>query len=242
MSILRKLKSNISSYLRSLGYELHKIEYRIRDERLKTLWLENLGIKTVLDIGANEGQFARYIHNILPEAMIYSFEPLQDCYEVLNTNLSSLSRFRAFNLALGAETGEVSINRSNFSQCSSLLPMLELHEESFPISKGSWEEKIKVVRLDDIASELTLEKPLLIKMDVQGLEDRVIAGGIEVIKEADILIVELSTTPLYQNQLLFDEMYALIKQMGFKYQGNLVQLHSPNDGKILQIDGIFVRD
>jgi hypothetical protein len=79
-------------------------------------------------------------------------------------------------------------------------------------------------------------------MDVQGLEDRVIAGGIEVIKEADILIVELSTTPLYQNQLLFDEMYTLIKQMGFKYQGNLVQLHSPNDGKILQIDGIFVRD
>ncbi|MFM6082296.1 MAG: FkbM family methyltransferase, partial [Dolichospermum sp.] len=80
--------------LRLMGYELSKIEYVIRAERQKTLWLENCGIKTVLDIGANEGQFAKYINQILPEAMIYSFEPLPDCHEKLVTNSSNIKKFQ----------------------------------------------------------------------------------------------------------------------------------------------------
>src|SRR2546421_11897610 len=36
---------------------------------------------TVLDIGASHGQFAREILRAFPDANIYSFEPIPECYE-----------------------------------------------------------------------------------------------------------------------------------------------------------------
>lgn len=42
----------------------------------KHLWLTNLNINTVVDIGAHEGEFAAKIRGILPTASILSFEPL----------------------------------------------------------------------------------------------------------------------------------------------------------------------
>jgi FkbM family methyltransferase len=240
MNPVNFIKSLILKSLRLMGYELSKIEYVLRAEKQKTLWLENYGIKTVIDIGANEGQFAKYINQILPKAMIYSFEPLPDCHEKLLVNSSTIQKFQSFNIALGDCSGKININRSNFSQSSSLLPMKQLHEEAFPFSKGGTTQEIDICRLDEVANQMILEKPILIKMDVQGFEDKVILGGLETIKKADILIVELSLEILYENQLLFDDMHKILTDLGFKYQGNLGQIHSGVDGKVLQIDGIYV--
>ena len=44
-------------------------------------WLVGLGVKTVLDIGANVGRFAITARKLFPDAHIYAFEPLPDCLE-----------------------------------------------------------------------------------------------------------------------------------------------------------------
>src|SRR2546421_123255 len=46
-------------------------------------WLKKSNIQTVVDIGANEGQFARLAAELFPAARILSFEPLPDVYERL---------------------------------------------------------------------------------------------------------------------------------------------------------------
>jgi FkbM family methyltransferase len=247
--IINLIKSAIASFIKYLGYGIYKIEFlkaiEEQEKRRETRWLENLNIKTILDIGANQGQFAKYIHRIIPQAKIYSFEPLQDCFKELILNLTELPHSKGFNLALGDVTGESIIHNNSYSQSSSMLPMLESHEKAFPFSKGKiHEEKIKIMRLDDIEQQLEIEikKPILIKIDVQGFEDKVILGGLQLIKQADVLIIEMSTLPLYEGQLLFDNLYHLIKSLGFKYQGNLTQLNSAVDGKVVQVDGIFVKD
>ena len=55
------------------------------------IWLQSRGITTVLDIGANTGQFANRINEILPDVNIISFEPIKKCYDelVLNTKKPS---------------------------------------------------------------------------------------------------------------------------------------------------------
>jgi hypothetical protein len=98
-----------------------------------------------------------------------------------------------------------------------------------------------VKRLDDIAEGLTLAKNLLVKIDVQGFEDQVFAGGVHTIQKAKALIVETSFESLYEGQPLFDEIYAIAKRMGFVHHGNLSQLLSPVDGSVLQADGIFIK-
>lgn len=137
MNILA-IKSLIQSFLRFFGVQLYRLPSQAeikKQEKMaaqKQLWLKSIGVKTVLDIGANTGQFATSIHQIFPDAMLYSFEPLLNCYEELVTNFKNVSRFQAFNLALGDMSGEVEIYHNNFSPSSSILNMKDLHKESFP--------------------------------------------------------------------------------------------------------------
>ena len=48
------------------------------------LGLRNLPINSIIDVGANKGQFAKYISAFFPKAHLYSFEPLPEPYEELN--------------------------------------------------------------------------------------------------------------------------------------------------------------
>ncbi len=56
-----------------------------------------------------------------------------------------------------------------------------------------------------------------------------------------MLIVGTSFRTLYEGQPLFDEIYGLLRQMGFKYVENWNQLLSPVDGSVLQADAIFAK-
>lgn len=222
----------------ALGLDIRQVP---RESR-RFVWLKNQNIKTVFDIGANTGQFAMMIHNVLPEASIYSFEPLKDRYEQLITTMQHVAKFRAFNYALGDEHSETEIHRSKFSPSSSLLPMADLHKQAFPYTKEKTVERIRVRRLDEISQDLDCSENILIKIDVQGFEDKVILGGKELLSKAKILIVETSFEILYETQPLFDAIYDMLKQMQFSYKGNLDQLQSPIDGRVLQSDSIFVRE
>ncbi len=245
------LKELIQGFLGCFGVQLYRpltteqkkqlIKAEREVEWRKTLWLRNAGIKTILDIGANTGQFANYIHQLFPDAALYSFEPLKDCYEELIANFKNVPHFKAFNVALGDETGLVEIHRNEYSPSSSLLPMKELHKTCFPYTQEEIIQKINIVRLDDIADSLNLRKPMLVKLDVQGYEDKVISGGKSVLGQADIIISELSIEQLYDGQPLFEDIYKTLTNMGFQYRGNYEQLISPDDGRVLQVDGIFTK-
>ncbi len=229
---------NLQLYRMPTAEELKQIA---EAERRRTLWLRNMNIETILDIGANTGQFAKSMHELFPEATLYSFEPLKDCYEELLVQFKNVPQFQAFNVALGDETGIVEMHRSEYSPSSSLLSMNDLHKTSFPYTKKEILQKVDLVCLDDIASRLELRKPMLVKLDVQGYEDKVISGGKSVIGQADIVITELSVEQLYDGQPLFDEIYKTMTSMGFQYRGNYEQLCSPDDGRVLQVDGIFTK-
>ena len=78
-------------------------------------WLQDMDIRTVIDIGANIGKFSFEIHKLLPAAKIYSFEPLKDCFKQMNINLKNIANFKSFNLALGNKQGKAIIYYNNFS-------------------------------------------------------------------------------------------------------------------------------
>jgi len=211
-------------------------------EATRFLWLTSLGVRTVFDVGAHAGEFAAMIHKILPDAAIISFEPLAQPFEQLQRNMASVPNFRAFNCALGAETSTQEIYHNEFSPSSSLLAMAPLHKQSFPFTKLATGERIKVRRLDDVAKDVTTEEEILIKIDVQGYEDKVLLGGKDLIGRSRLLIIEVSFKTLYEGQPLFDHIYDQLRRKGFKYMGNFDQLLSPLDGSVLQADAIFLRD
>jgi len=204
-------------------------------------WMAAANIRTILDIGANTGQFALMGHRLLPNAKLYSFEPLKDCYEQLKRNMEGVPQFLALNYALGDANGRVEMYRNAFSPSSSILPMGGLHTQAFPLTAVAEPEEIEIRRLDDVATGLDLAADVLIKIDVQGYEDKVILGGQRVISNAAVLIVETSCRPLYQGQALFDTIYDLLWPMGFAFTGCGEILKDPRDKTILQWDSIFMK-
>jgi FkbM family methyltransferase len=233
--------------LRSVGLSVTRYNPRATvankfkpDEQDRFSWLRNAGIRTVLDVGANIGQFAAQIRAVIPSAQIYSFEPLSECYRQLSSNLLGPS-FEALPIALGAENGRTIMNRNAFSPSSSILTLGAAHKESFPFAIDTQAESVEVRRLDDVAGELDLRDNLLIKIDVQGFEDQVIKGGEFTIRRARVLIVEVSFEALYENQPVFDDIYRALQHLGFGFRGAASQLLDPSDGRVLQADGIFVK-
>jgi FkbM family methyltransferase len=237
------MKKAVKKILQAAGFELRRINKNKfqpnREDRFT--WIRNLNIQTVIDVGANTGQFAAEIHAILPEAAICSFEPLRECYASLVDNMSHVQKFRAFNFALGNEDSQIEMHRNDFTPSSSILRMNHLCRQAFPFTSKDVIEKVAIRRLDHVAKDLDLVDNILIKLDVQGVEDRVIAGGARTIEVAKLLIVEMSFESLYDGQPLFDTIYETVKRMGFVYHGNFGQLLNPIDGNILQADGIFIK-
>ncbi|MEK7063013.1 MAG: FkbM family methyltransferase [Patescibacteria group bacterium] len=229
MHLLRKL-------IQKTGFDLHR--HRLEPDKLS--YFKTFNIKTVLDIGANVGQFAKEIREILPDAQIYSFEPLKECFGKLPQG-ASLGKFGAFNFALGDKEETKEINKSSYTPSSSLLPMTNTHKTLFPHTKKHSQEKIEIKRLDDVAKDLKLEKEILIKVDVQGFEDKVIAGGVETFKKAKVVLIENSFVELYESQPLFDDIYMKLKELGFEYRGALQQKIAKNTGQIISEDSMFIR-
>lgn len=210
-------------------------------EKLDTHWFKSLNIDTVLDIGANTGQFTKTIVSLLPEAKIYSFEPLPDCFEQLEQFSHSNSNITVFNLGIGDRSGSLSFERNASSASSSFLKMTDIHKEAFPFTKENITVEVGIAKLDDIRENLAIGNSLLIKIDVQGYEDKVLHGGEITIKEARMVIVETSFVTLYESQPLFSDIYSRLKLWGFNYVGMLDQLANPVTGEILQGDAIFIK-
>ena len=203
-------------------------------------WYLSNDFKTVIDIGAFIGAFAYGINTILPDAQIYSFEPLLENYQKLVNNLAPARHFQAFHTALGDQKGEMNFWKSDFMASSSALPMAELHKNTFPQSAHATVMTVPVARLDDYLPSMELEPPVLLKVDVQGYEDKVLLGGSETLQKVNFVLSEVSYKPLYEGQVLFDQIYARLGEQGFDYAGNFDSLISPVDGTILQSDALFV--
>jgi FkbM family methyltransferase len=210
-------------------------------EKLNNSWFQSLGIDTVLDIGANTGQFTKTISSLLPTANIYSFEPLPDCFEKLQEFASKHSNIKAFNTGIGDRSGLMCFEKNAFSASSSFLKMTNTHNEAFPFTKKSSTVEVKISKLDDVCENLALGSSLFIKIDVQGYEDKVLKGGEKTVKKSKLVIVETSFLPLYESQPLFDDIYNIFRDWGFTCIGMIDQLTDPKTGQILQGDAIFVK-
>jgi FkbM family methyltransferase len=245
--------SKISRKLHYLAQKVDEIEQPILSrlkkqgglpstyQKLNNPWFKSLNINVVLDIGANTGQFAKTIAALLPQAKIYSFEPLPDCFEELEKFTKERSNMEAFNLGLGDRSGVIAFEHNESSQSSSFLKIMDAHKAAFPFAQATSLVEVGMARLDDIAESLDLGSPLMIKIDVQGYEQEVLKGGKKTIGKADIIICEVSFVILYESQPLFDDVYVIFRELGFICLGMLDQIVDPTTGKILQGDAVFVK-
>lgn len=200
-------------------------------------------IRTILDIGANTGQFAKMIRRVCPDlAALHSFEPLEDCQPNLTEALVGFGGHHVHQIGLGEKEEEVVFNHCEFSPCSSLLRPNERLIKDHPGAGKIRQERISVRRLDDWAADYELLTPLMIKIDVQGFETKVMAGGRATLSRAQVIVVETAFCSLYEEQPSFHEIYSFLRHLGFAFRGTAGQNICKNDFQILEADAIFEKD
>jgi FkbM family methyltransferase len=242
------MRKFIRSVLQRFGYDIikHKPRYirgKLDEAGLKEeyKWLQEYSFKTIIDIGANEGQFSDRIRLLFPGAFLHAFEPLPGVFHRLQENFRNDPAFRGYNLGIGDRKGELELVENDYSPSSSFLKMTSSHTSSFETAVETKKVAVSVERLDDIFAERQIDGPLLIKIDVQGFEDKVLAGGAQTFRKATLVICELSFVELYEGQPLFADLFARFSAMGFAFAGVVEQLRSPATNRILQADGIFIK-
>ena len=225
--------------------DTRSIVFRMKKKRQieKWAWLQNFGINSVLDIGANDGEFSEFVTSVFPNAAVYSFEPLESVYSKLVENLKNKPGYKAFNVGLSNINGDMDFFMSSSSPSSSLLPMENLHKELYPFAAGQTKCVVKVARLDDFIREnqIPIGENLLIKMDVQGAENKVIEGGAETFERAKVVLTEVSYFSFYQGQPLARDIMDLLGSQGFVYCGIFEQFYNLKDHLPLFADAFFVK-
>ncbi|MFA6315246.1 MAG: FkbM family methyltransferase [Candidatus Paceibacterota bacterium] len=231
------MKNIIKKILRPIFH--FRVRDTTNDSSSDLSWLKKYTIDSILDIGANEGQFLEKIMKVFPGKQTYCFEPLREVYKKLQTKTKDRQNVKVIQCAIGDENKEMSMNHCEFSPSSSLLKMDDLHKKAFPFTAKSQKEIVLVRKLDNIDEIRDKCKRPFIKIDTQGYEINVINGGLETFKLSPIIMIEVSYKSLYEGQPLFDDIYNKLTKMGFNYIGNIEQLLDPTTLQPLQADAIF---
>jgi FkbM family methyltransferase len=238
-----RIKHELRRFLWKVGYDISEFSPTSHPIARRKQILEFYEIDTVLDIGANSGQFAQELRgDIGYTKRILSFEPLSAAFKLLKANAKADVAWEVFNFAIGDTEEEREINIAGNSLSSSLLNMLPSHLKSAPNSKYIGKELIEIKTLDSLFGDLCkAAKNIYMKIDTQGFESKVLNGAKESLAHIDVIQMEMSLIPLYDGELLFNELCILMSQKGYTLAAIENVSSDPASGQLLQVDGIFLR-
>jgi len=235
-------RSSFVDIFRRIGFDYVGVA---KHPKFALLGIKKYQIHTIIDVGANTGQFAKDILRIFPDAELYCFEPLPTVFHDLKewSKSSKNDQVKVFNLALGDHDGMEEIYFHNeHSPSSSLLKTTKTTELLYPMTRKQKSITVPLRTIDNVLGEVLKDAHgnILIKVDVQGYEDRVICGGEKIFSKAKAVILELCLDRLYENQAGFKDIVLLMDDLGFHYAGNLEQIYA-DDGHVVFFDAVFIK-
>lgn len=185
--------------------------------------------KVVYDIGAADGAWTRQAMEYWPESTYVCFEPLIERKNDLDAlKASHPEQIHVKSIGLGDADGELSFGVSDF-----------LWDSSFAYS-GATSRVVPVRRLDGLI-EAGMLLPSFIKIDVQGFEKRVLDGGQEAMRHADLILMECQFFPFCDDMRTLDVTIAYMSARNFVPYEFVDYLRRPLDGAMGQCDVLFVR-
>lgn len=202
----------------------------------KDLWSWLAGFRpmgTLVDIGANDGAFGEFLAGFLQVQRSHSFEPQPGLRAQVEARMAKVPESRVYSVALSDCEGTAEFFLNSNHPSSSLLRVSEHSKREFPQTSGEQAVSVPLARLDDLLPGQELVGDVFVKIDVQGVEDRVIRGGQRVFGRARFVLIEMSFVPFYDGQPLFEEVHDLLAGLGFRFCGMKNQIDSPQTGQPL---------
>jgi FkbM family methyltransferase len=199
-----------------------------------------IDIETLVDVGANVGQFSLLIREVHPQAQVFAFEPLPNAAKKFSEVLPNSAQITLFQSAISARSGDAQMHVSRKTDSSSLLPITSVMTDIFPDTEEIGMALVSVGPLGKFISSKQLANPALLKIDVQGSELDVLEGCSGLLSYFKYIYVELSFMELYARQPLCHEVVRYLDKRNFTLS-SVNNLAYTDSGIPVQADFLFVR-
>ena len=204
-------------------------------------WLsQTYSIETIIDIGANNGEFAEFLASYFDAKETYVFEPLNLYLPELQNKAEKIANLKIFNVALSDRWDSQDFYQNSYRPASSFLRVNDVSIQEFSQMAEETKIAVDVAPLDEIIDSKSLQQDIFIKVDVQGVEDKVIQGGIKTFSLAKCVLIEMSFVRMYNQQTLFEEVHSLLVSLGFRLAGIKNQIVS-SQGKPMFAHCFYLR-
>lgn len=196
----------------------------------------------LVDVGAHNGAFTDLILNYCGIKKGVLIEPLNNNFEyILKKYINKNDWIFLKNVVGDKENAEVNFFINSFSETSSLLKIKNIKELEDVDIEQKEEVILKMKTLNNIYLENNIKEVDLIKIDVQGAEHLVLAGGVNALKKTKMVWIENSFKSLYEGSSLFNDIYKYMNELDF-YLAEISPGHRSNKGELLQVDTLYINN
>jgi FkbM family methyltransferase len=151
-------------------------------------YLSGFDCPVLFDVGAHHGEYSLAAKNICSSARIYAFEPHPVSFQTLRENCKGTD-IRVYDCGLGNTNGECRIfdyvNQDGSQHASIYQEIIEVIHRGKAVSHD-----IRLYKLDDLATELGIQKINLLKIDTEGNELSVLQGAERLIRSGMVDVIQ----------------------------------------------------
>lgn len=246
MEIKQKLLKNIRHAAASYGYDLTpqwRLESQPLARHLKKLFAY-YRIDCVLDVGGNMGQYRDFLRDEVGySGRIISFEPVKKYVDLLKSRAVADESWTIFDHALGRDDATAEINVTKSPGLNSFLEPRRDAVEGFWDKETIVKESVVVKRLDDIFGDLQARfgfQTPYVKLDTQGFDLEVVAGGMQALSKAHGLQTEASIKPIYASMPNYRQTIETMESLGFQLSG-MFPVNHDDALRLIEFDCVMVR-
>lgn len=197
--------------------------------------------QTVLDVGAFEGEFADSVLAYYAPQRVWLVEADPEQAAKLQRKYSGETRFHVIAAAVSDRTGTVEFRVNEHRPSSSLVPIAEQTEAVFNKSMAEARTvRVPALSLDDLFQQHQLPVIDLMKVDIQGAERLLVAGGQRALTQVRQLFLEVWFEECYRGAALFPELHTALTPLGFKLR-SFHEFRKGSDGNLIYTNALYVQ-
>jgi 2-O-methyltransferase len=176
---------------------------------------------TIIEAGAFDGKDTKKLSALFPDAKIHAFEPVPEIFEELTQQTKSYTNIYRHQIALSNKIGNATFyiaenpkKPGKICQAGTIMiPKDRLQRSAIIYPKTI---TVPTTTLDQWAIENNIKKADFIWLDLQGHELAVLMAGLQMIKTANLIFLEVNFIEAYHGQPTPQEINHWLACQGFK--------------------------
>lgn len=217
-------KFNLHLYkitLRGIGVLNSEGEQITGEEKFLSLLGQSKEIKTIFDVGANDGGYSQTVRKYFPRTQIYAFEPQPESFERLK-KVSRKSGLKIYKLGMGNKQGLTKIwdfaDDAKLKDTQPTSTLASLYKEVIEKYHGQKVKSfnIKITTLDEFTKKNSIKTIDFIKIDTEGNEFQILLGAKNLIRTDKIRVIQFEFNEMNAySKTFFKDFYDLLTNFRF---------------------------